>query len=765
MTNDVIGAIDLGTTFSAGTYVTVDGVLTPLTDGKSIPSVVWIRGDEVVVGTVAMNRWSADRDHTIRWVKRSMGDPNWLYPRNLLFSVEAFAEIDNALQDETLAGRKLLPLLAARGVTLSENTVVKAMVDRWTLRDGQVGYVARLNGGQIDVWSGMSAVEISAEILKAIKSAMEQELGQPIDNVVITCPAYFSSEEAANTRRAGELAGFTVKEIIREPVAAAVAHGVDALNEGQRSMVCDLGGGTFDATILERKGGQLNPVATVGDRMLGGHDWTSALVELVADRVRDQGAVDPRQDPSVEQRLYEDCERAKRDFSSLTEQVLTVPSGGQLRQITITRADFESRTEPMITQMLTTCANCLAKASLTWRDVDQVLMVGGSSRLRRMSEALAEASGRVPVLARTPDTMVVNGAAMMARGFVRTRPQAGGLSVGRVGGITTVNPGRRTVRDLGTRVFDRQQRAVVNVLVMPRNVEVPCRRSRDDFEVSVDDQKYFDIPVVEYEEQQFDANVYLEPVGNYRFFCGTHAKRGDRISVTLGYDGSQICFAEAKELRTGRPLQVEKAEYREPDVNSQRGAGAPRWVIFALDVSYSMETAGKIGTAKQVLIDKARELLAVPGGMHRVGVVTFGSGAQCIVAPTTDINAIERHVTPITVDGSTPMDAGLDESARALAGAPAGVEREVVLVTDGMPDSQASTSTAASRVSSGGLKLSVLGIGKNDVDEAYLLSLTPHVLVVDATSMAAGLDSLLSIGGSAGAQEGGLMEGGGKWTA
>lgn len=767
MNNPIVMGIDLGTTFSAAAYVTEFGALEDLTNGKSIPSVVFINDGEIIVGTEAANRWLKDESHTVRWVKRAIGDPNWQFPRRLMFAFDPFPEVDIALRDPAEAKKRLAPPFGRQGISLSADVVIVPLIDRWVVREKDAAYVVILKGDSIEVHEGFSAIQISAEILKTIKNMTAGNLGQMSEDAVITCPAYFNANEAENTKKAGELAGFRVHEIIREPVAAAVCHGVDRLQEGRRILIGDLGGGTFDSTILQMVNGQFDPIATVGDRMLGGHDWTSELVDLACERFVTEGADDPKNDPETEHMLYEACENVKRAFGKLPEQAIACTIGGQLRQVTVTRAEFEDRSEYLISRMITTCENCLKKGNLSWHEIDSILMVGGSSRMPRVGAALEAAGGKKPELARTPDTMVVNGAAIMARGGVRTRAQSGGISLGRAGGITIVNPKRRTTRALGTRVYDRNQKRVVSALVMPHGEEAPAKRSREDLEVTVNKQEYFDIPVMEYEDKEFDENERLEPVANFRFYCLPQSKRGDRVKVTLGYDKSQIPFAEALDIGTGRPLRIERAEYKEPDPAQMVFAIKPRWVIFALDVSGSMSTHNKIDIAKNGLLKNSRDLLACGGGCS-VGIVSFSETATRVCDPTESIDEIERRLAPLHTATTTAMHDGIREAVHMAMMAPAGAEREVVLVTDGLPDSSDKAKDAARFAHSNGVKLSILGVGHADVDENFLNQLGP-TLVVEMHQMGDGIASLLSLSNApamSGAMQnvtGGLAEGAGTW--
>ncbi|MCI0582004.1 MAG: Hsp70 family protein, partial [Chloroflexi bacterium] len=178
-------------------------------------------------------------------------------------------------------------------------------LNQWvTNEEHVVRWIKRAMGDPAYRFQGLSAAEVSAEVLKALKADAEAQLGVPLDEAVITCPAYFAAVEIENTKRAGELAGFRVREVVKEPTAAAVYYGVDNMRDGETVLVCDLGGGTFDATVLTYARGVFMPRASAGDRKLGGHDWTMELVNLVAERLVEKKGDDPRNDLVAAQLLY-----------------------------------------------------------------------------------------------------------------------------------------------------------------------------------------------------------------------------------------------------------------------------------------------------------------------------------------------------------------------------------------------------------------------------------------------------------------------------
>ncbi len=595
-----------------------------------------------------------------------------------------------------------------------------------------VRWIKRAMGDNDYRFQGLSAVEISSEILKALKNDAETELGQPVTDAVITCPAYFNSIEIENTKKAGEMAGFKVREVVKEPTAAAVCYGVEHLSDRETLLVCDLGGGTYDATVLEFIDGTFLPLATMGSRELGGHDWTMALVDLAARRFIDKTGEDPRNDLMAAQQLYEDCEKAKRDFARLDKIAITCRYQHIVEDIPVTRDEFESATEGKILQTTMWTEHAVEKAGLTWDKIDRILLVGGSSRLRRMGEALAAVSEKTPVLVGEPDLMVALGAAILAKGKVRPRKRAGGLvenaGQGTKGGLVEVSFKRTTARSLGTRaiVMENGKPLVRNSLIIAHGTQSPVSRSREDYEISYTGQSYFDLPVVEFEDEED-----YDQINSYRFHCPPDAVRGDRIRIVFHYDVSGIVGVEATDLKTGAPLAKETVPYEEPDPNEIPMVKAnPRWVVFAVDESGSMEGA-KMQHAREAVLENARELLAGGGDAVRVGIVSFNARAHDKCQPTSLIGEVERAVSELSPKSTTNLAEGLEHAMAMVSGAPAGTDRDIVVLTDGMPDDRSAALQAGGRIASGGVTLSMLGVGFKDVDEAFLGQLTPIKLVID----------------------------------
>lgn len=596
-------------------------------------------------------------------------------------------------------------------------------------KDNVVRWIKRSIWDESYRFHGMSPVEISAEIVRKLKQDTEAFLGQKIRKAVITCPAYFSSPEVDNTRKAGELAGFEVLEIVREPTAAAVYYGTENLKSGERVLVYDLGGGTFDVTILEFKNGTFRPLASLGDRELGGHDWTSDLLEYVSRQISVSLGEDPLDDPVVHQALYDRCEVAKRDFSKIDRVTISCTIKEKMEQVVIAHETFEEITEPRVQETINWCQQVLSKSDppLTWSDINKILLVGGSTRLRRVPTALEEATGKKPIRTGEVDTMVALGAAVLAKGTVRSR--RGYISKGSIQGerrgLIAVKFERSCPRNLGTRVitWDDSSPKIINSIIIPYGTLIPAEITREDYATIVTNQSYFDVPIVEFDEIGNDVVV-----GTFRFRCLPNTPAKSKIAVTFKYDKSGVIEVDACDLQSGEILQKEKVEYVEPDLDQIKTSRSPRNVVFALDISGSMSGA-KLDKAKQALLETASGLLQQPG--NKVGIVTFGSSASLLSELTSNLTNIQKVVTPIYTTGSTAMDEGIVCAAEILGGIEDGAICEIALVTDGMPNDPEAALQAAESAKKAGIKISAVGIGSQDVDEDFLHRIASGVLIIE----------------------------------
>ena len=263
--------------------------------------------------------------------------------------------------------------------------------------------------------------EVSALILRKLKEDAEELLGETITDAVITVPAYFNSAQRGATSEAGTIAGLNVLSIINEPTAAAIAYGLDRIGEERKLLVLDLGGGTFDVTCMQIEGTKLKTLASDGNAELGGKDWDDMLLNYVAEEFHAKFELDPRDDAAPYQELYERCLHAKISLSTKDRAVIPVNYRGQRMAVKCTREKFEELTEDLVRQCEDTANIVLEKAKLTWADLDDVLLVGGSTRMPMIREMLTRLSGKAPATGVSPDECVALGAALA--GVFRHRPK------------------------------------------------------------------------------------------------------------------------------------------------------------------------------------------------------------------------------------------------------------------------------------------------------------------------------------------------------
>jgi molecular chaperone DnaK len=629
--------IDLGTTNSVASVYRRGAVETILIEGAStFPSVVAFKSpDDRLSGRAAKKRMMLDPEHTVGSVKRFMGDRQ---KRFVLF------------------GREYTP------------------------------------------------VDISAFLLRDIAAQAEKALGEKVRDAIITVPAYFNNNQKADTHQAGTQAGLNVMRLIPEPTAAAIAYGLDK-GKDQTILVYDLGGGTFDVSILRIVGNEFTVKAVDGDALLGGDDFDSAIVDHLMGAFKKKTGIDLGNDGQkdakvVRQQLKEAAEKAKIELSQAKTTEIIVPEiMGRTLEEELTLETYNELIRPFLEKTVKKIRAVLKEAGMSARDIDRVILVGGSTRNTAVKEIVTQEI-KEPYISEHVDEEVSHGAAILGASLVLPEEDFRPIDVTNV-----------TAHSLGLRVSRGKDSDKFKALIR-RQTPVPAR-AEERFTTYRDNQRSVEIAVFQGEEPLCSRNTF---VGGF-LLTGIPAQPAGKPVVRVEFELNSSDILQVRALCDAVSGQVEL--HIDQTAVDEFAGGRAEGIVLLIDLSYSMD-GWKLETTKKAVLEFLKIRRGGAGAQDYIGCVTFHSTAQVVAAPARDAGNLPGNVASLTASGTTNMAAGIRAAVKSLNGLPdPALRKRIILLSDGEPDSADLVAKTLKDVVAGNIRVDTVGAG-SDFNAALL---------------------------------------------
>jgi molecular chaperone DnaK len=565
-----------------------------------------------------------------------------------------------------------------------------------------------------------NAIEISALILKEMKRIAEEALESPVTEAVITVPAYFHDADRRGTIQAAEMAGLKVLKIVHEPTAAAIYYSFEDESGPSLFLVYDLGGGTFDITIMRRlAANSIETLCTRGNHFLGGKNWDERLVDYVASRFATQHNTDPRLDMAALYDLNLRCERAKITLTEKARTQVVCQHQGKSLSTEIGRETFDELTADLLKLTEDEVDRALKEVKLTPADLGIALLVGGSSKMPMVQTMM---KGKAPAIkmSRDPDHCVALGAALEA---ARLSQEVGLYKPAAKRFLESSSVTDRTPHGLG--LIALEGKTMVNAIIIPKNTPLPCEMSREDITTNYDGQTSVEVHLVQGEDQDALSCV---PVATYEFSGIPNRKAGQSvIRITYRYNENNVVEVSALDVRSKQALEkntvalVDLMELRR-QMEQVKVKVRERRVVLLMDSSGSM--ASRMDKAKEACLQfiSNTDFESVEMGLVQFGI---NSAASVLHTMSRDEKSLGKKVDSLKADGSTPMHEALRIATELLAGAGADFDNFIVLFTDGYPDSRPSTVRATEEAKQRGIRILCIGIGAADQALLDELATTP----------------------------------------